>query len=463
MHSTRGDALEERSAVHPRRDEPRSKRRRDGALDERRMMTRAEIRRRRRLNPSVGVVAGHPQRRLDATDQRVDVGVPLLGTPLGTHLGTPLGTHLGTHLARLRVHERERRVSHGGERELRRRRPLLPVQAQQALARLAPVVGGVEDLAEEAPAGTVRKPVRGGLGAPSAALERVSPPPGDLLVRPTVRPLEDGHDDGAPVVVGAVAAEQRAVGHGLHAQAAASVGKTRAVVQERLRRRGRGRERGGGGRLMGRKRFAQLGHGSEADAGALLGARPGFSGRGRRPRRGGASLPRGRRGSGAHRPRRRGGDPRSSVAQARRPSSRRVASRGRGGGCRPQIRLPDRFDIGLEAGEVRDGLARLLVAHRARPLRRELAPCGKKPTTENGPTGAVQPAEKVCRRSSQRWRRWRGGHYARRRGAADVPSGRARRPRDRSRFSDRPRPAESLSRQGKGPRRQEVSRKAHLR
>ena len=82
---------------------------------------------------------------------------------------------------------------------------------------------------------------------------------------------------------------------------------------------------------------------------------------------------------------------------------------------------------------------------------------------KNGPTGAVQPAEKVCRRSSQRWRRWRSGHYARRRGAADVPSGRARRPRDRSRFSDRPRPAESLSRQGKGPRRQEASRKAHLR
>ena len=50
----------------------------------------------------------------------------------------------------------------------------------------------------------MRQPVRGGLGGPSAALEGVAPPPGDLLIRPTVRPLEDGHHDGAPVVVGAV-------------------------------------------------------------------------------------------------------------------------------------------------------------------------------------------------------------------------------------------------------------------
>ena len=39
--------------------------------------------------------------------------------------------------------------------------------------------------------------------------------------------------------------------------------------------------------------------------------------------------------------------------------------------------------------------------------------------------------------SYQYWRRWRRGHYARRRGAANVPSGRTHRPRDRSRLCDR--------------------------
>ena len=163
VHGTRGDALEERSAVHPRRDEPRSKGRRDGALDEAEL-TRAEIPRRRRLNPSVGVVAGHPQRRLDATDQRDDVGTP--SAPPGHPAPAPpslvsafTSASAASRTAAARAASSSTSAARPGTagsraaraRRRRRRNP-----------------------AEEAPAGAVRKPVRCGLGGPSAALEGVA-------------------------------------------------------------------------------------------------------------------------------------------------------------------------------------------------------------------------------------------------------------------------------------------------
>ena len=255
VHRTGGDALQERRAVHPRRDEPASERRarpldvRTRVRSESGVTARIRLSLRRRLDPLEDVVAGLPQRVLDPTYQRVRI-------------------------------QSERRVSHRGERQLRRRRPLLPVQAQQRLidgltpgaARPVTAITLRHHSPEEASAGAVREPVRRGLGFSVAFLlaahERVPPPPRHLLLRPAVRPLEHGHHHRArwaSIVPHSCVhtAEQRPVGHGLHVQAAVSVGETRAAVQERLRRRRR--RRGGGGRLMGRERSAHLRRGAETD------------------------------------------------------------------------------------------------------------------------------------------------------------------------------------------------------
>ena len=257
VHRTRGDALQERRAVHPRRDEPASERRarpldvRTRVRSESRVTARIRLSLRRRLDPLEDVVASLPQRVLDPAYQRVVV-------------------------------QFERRVSHRGERQLRRRRPLLPVQAQQRLmirgltpraARPVTVITLRHHSPEEASAGAVREPIRRGFGFSVAFLlaahERVPPPPRHLLLRPAVRPLEHGHHHRAWWASVAPhscvhTAEQRPVGHGLHAQAAVSVGETRAAVQERLRRGWR--RRGGGGRaLMRRERFAHRRHGAETD------------------------------------------------------------------------------------------------------------------------------------------------------------------------------------------------------